>query len=235
MSRNERKPIVLLDVDDTLLDFHKAEAIALSRTLRELGIEPKDETLRRYSQINQSQWELLEEGKITRRQVLVRRFEILFAELSVIESGDKAQAMYENYLSIGHHFMPGAEELLEALKGKYELYIVSNGTGVVQDGRIKSAGIAPYFEDIFISERVGYNKPAKEFFDLCFERIGEFELDRSIIVGDSLTSDIRGGINAGIKTCWFNPHGNPGREDIPADYEIKALSELPALLERLFA
>ena len=123
-----RRPAVLLDLDDTILDFHKAEAAALSRTLLDLGLEPREEILRRYSAINRRQWELLEEGKQTREQTLLRRFEILFAEYGITASGAQARDRYEAHLSVGHFFMPGAEELLEALYGRYELYIVSNGT-----------------------------------------------------------------------------------------------------------
>ena len=229
-----RKPSVFLDVDDTLLDFHKAEAIALSKTLTAMGIEPKPETLRRYSEINASQWELLEEGIITRDVVLTRRFEILFEELGVARSGAETRDLYEHNLAIGHYFMPGAPELLEALYGVYDLYIVSNGTAVVQEGRIKSAGIAKYFEEIFISEEVGYDKPSREFFERCFACIPGFDPEKAIIVGDSLTSDIRGGINAGIKTCWFNPKNKAPRSDIRPDYEISELMELPGLLKELF-
>jgi len=234
MSTDTKNAYIFLDVDDTILDFHADEAIALSRTLRELGVEPTEERLKRYSEINQSMWELLEEGKITRMEVLVRRFEIFFSELGLERSGFEAQEMYEHYLSLGHHFMPQAQALLDELYGKYPLYIVSNGTGVVQDGRIASSGIACYFEKIFISERMGANKPSLQFFEKCFEQIPELDKSRSIIIGDSLTSDIRGGINAGLMTCWYNPKGKPAREDIPADYEIKELMELPVLLERIF-
>lgn len=122
---------------------------------------------------------------------------------------------------------------MQALKDKYELYIVSNGTASVQDSRLESAGIAPYFKDIFISERLGADKPTKKFFDIVFSRIEGFERDKAVIVGDRLSSDILGGINAGIKTCWFNPKRLPGKEDIPADHEIHALSELPELLEKI--
>lgn len=229
-----KKPFILLDVDDTILDFHADEAIALTRTLEEQGVEVTPERIKRYSEINQSMWELLEEGKITRMEVLVRRFELFFKELGFERSGFETQAMYEHYLSLGHHFMPQAEELLENLYGRYPLYIVSNGTGVVQDGRIASSGIARYFEKIFISERVGANKPSLEFFEKCFAEIDGFEKDRSIIIGDSLTSDIRGGINCGIKTCWYNPNGKAARSDINADYEIRELMELPALIEKVF-
>ena len=235
MTERRTKPTVLLDVDDTLLDFHKAEAIALAKTLTTMGVDPKPETLSRYSEINARQWELLEEGVITRDVVLTRRFELLFEELGLVRSGAEARDIYEGNLAIGHYFMPGAEALLEALYGKYDLYIVSNGTAVVQEGRIKSAGIARYFEEIFISEEVGYDKPSREFFQRCFARMPGFDPAAAIIVGDSLTSDIRGGLNAGIKTCWFNPKGKEPRPDIKPDYEIPSLGALPALLERIFS
>ena len=235
MREEKMKPAILLDVDDTLLDFHKAEALALAKTLTAMGIEPRPETLSRYSEINARQWELLEEGVITRDVVLTRRFELLFEELGVVRSGAEARDIYEGNLAVGHYFMPGAEELLEALYGKYDLYIVSNGTAVVQEGRIKSAGIAKYFEEIFISEEVGFDKPSREFFARCFARIPGFNPVSAIIVGDSLTSDVRGGLNAGIKTCWFNPKGKSSRPDIQPDYEIASLGALPGLLEQIFS
>ena len=225
---------VLFDVDDTLLDFGKAEAAAIRKTFERIGIPVTEELIRRYSEINALQWARLERGEISREQVLTGRFDILFSELGVHNiPSEMAQASYEYLLGIGHYFVDGAEALLEALKDKYELYIVSNGNASVQDRRLKSAGIIPYFRDIFISERVGFNKPSAEFFDACFERIPGFERDKAIIVGDRLSSDIQGGINAGVRTCWFNPKGEAPDPDIPADYEIKHLSELPALLERI--
>lgn len=224
---------VLFDLDDTILDFHKAEAIALTRALSEMGVAPTPQTIARYSAINKSQWELLEEKKLTRPQVLIRRFDILFGELGVHVSSQETQRRYETYLAMGHHFIPGAPELLAELVTKYRLFLVSNGTAPVQAGRIKSSGIETYFEKIFISEAVGADKPQKLFFDRCFAQIPDFCPEEAIIIGDSLTSDIRGGNNAGITTCWFNPKGLPRREGIVVDHEIRALSELPPLLERL--
>lgn len=224
---------VLFDVDDTLLDFGKAEAAAIRKTFERIGIPVTDELIRRYSEINAQQWSRFEKGEITREKLLTERFDILFSELGINVPSEMAQASYEYLLGIGHYFVDGAEELLEALKDKYELYIVSNGNASVQDRRLKSAGIIPYFKDIFISERVGFNKPSAEFFDACFEHISGFEKDKAIIVGDRLSSDILGGINAGVKTCWFNPNGEEPDPDIPADYEIKHLGELPALLESI--
>ena len=224
---------ILFDVDDTLLDFGKAEAAAIRKTFERIGIPVTEELIRRYSEINAQQWARFEKGEITREKLLTERFDILFSELGINVPSEMAQASYEYLLGIGHYFVDGAEELLEALKDKYELYIVSNGNASVQDRRLKSAGIIPYFKDIFISERVGFNKPSAEFFEACFKRIPGFEKDKAIIVGDRLSSDILGGINAGVKTCWFNPNGEAPDPDIPADYEIKHLSELPALLERI--
>ena len=224
---------VLFDVDDTLLDFGKAEAAAIRKTFERIGIPVTGELIRRYSEINAQQWSRFEKGEITREKLLTERFDILFSELGINVPSEMAQASYEYLLGIGHYFVDGAEELLEALKDKYELYIVSNGNASVQDRRLKSAGIIPYFKDIFISERVGFNKPSAEFFEACFERIPGFEKDKAVIVGDRLSSDILGGINAGVKTCWFNPRGDAPDPDIPADYEIKHLNELPALLESI--
>ena len=224
---------VLFDVDDTLLDFGKAEAAAIRKTFERIGIPVTDELIRRYSEINAQQWSRFEKGEITREKLLTERFDILFSELGINVPSEMAQASYEYLLGIGHYFVDGAEELLEALKDKYELYIVSNGNASVQDRRLKSAGIIPYFKDIFISERVGFNKPSTEFFEACFEHIPGFEKDKAVIVGDRLSSDILGGINAGVKTCWFNPRGDAPDPDIPADYEIKHLGELPALLESI--
>lgn len=224
---------VLLDIDDTLFDFKRSEAVALSATLTELGIEPTDGTLSLYSKINRSQWEALERGEVTREVLLLRRYEILFKTLGVDIEPKRAQSIYERRLSGTYFFLPGAEKLLSDLYGKYEIYLASNGTAIVQDGRISLSGIGNFATDIFISEKLGHNKPSAEFFDACFSKIKDFDKDAAIIVGDSPTSDILGGINAGIKTCLYNPRGTSAREDIPADFEIKALGELIPLLDSI--
>lgn len=224
---------ILLDLDDTILDFHKAERIALSATLEELGIAPTGDILNRYSEINSMHWKRLERGEMTRHEVLHGRFRMLFDELGVEASEMDAQRIYELRLGTGHYFIDGAEKLLDDLYARYDIYLASNGTDIVQTRRIESAGIGKYFKELFISQRIGYDKPSEEYFKRCFERIEGFDKDATIIVGDSLTSDILGGKNAGIRTCLFNPHENPGREDIVPDYEIRSLAELVPLLERI--
>ena len=221
---------LLLDLDDTILDFHKAERIALSKTIRQFGVEPTEEVLNRYHQINKWHWEQLELGIMTRAEVLVNRFGALFQELGIDVEPAACAKSYEHNLSIGHYFLPGAEEAVKQLHENYRLFLVSNGTATVQHGRLTSAGLYPYFEQVFISQEIGFNKPDKAFFDRCFDRISGFAPDRALMVGDSLTSDILGGKNAGIATCWVNPK-KKAAGNIRPDYEICSLADLPGLLE----
>ena len=225
---------VFLDLDDTILDFHRAEDAAIRRTLHALHLPQSDAVAARYSAINAEQWRRLERGEITRDQVKTERFAMLFAELGVQRDTAKARDIYETFLSQGHYFIPGAPELLEALYGRYDLYLVSNGGGRVQSGRLDSAGIRRYFRGIFISEQMGVTKPSPAFFDACFAAIPDFDRVQAVIVGDSLTSDILGGLRSGLRTVWFNPEHKPPRPDIPADHEIHALAELPPLLASIF-
>ena len=223
---------LLIDLDDTILDFQKAEEVALKKTLIQFGIAPDPDTCALYSRINRACWEALERGEMTRTQVAVGRFTELFSRLGI--SGDAAECnrYYWEQLSIGHYFLPGAEAALRELSQKYKLYIASNGTKSVQQPRLESAGIEKYFEDIFISEDMGADKPAKAFFHRAFARIPGFDPQKAMIVGDSLTSDIQGGINAGIATCWINPNRKTAG-NIKPDYEIQSLSQLKAFLETI--
>ncbi len=223
---------LFLDLDDTILDFHRAERVAVGKTIREFGVEPTDEILARYHVINKAHWERLERGEITRAEVLVNRFAALFSELGIGVDPEACARSYEKNLSIGHYFLPGAEEAVKALHRKYRLYLASNGTAAVQHGRLTSAGLYPYFEQIFISQEIGFNKPSKAYFDSCFAKIPDFDPARAIMVGDSLTSDVLGGKNAGLPTVWVNPEGKPWG-DIRPDYTIGSIGELEALLETL--
>ena len=221
---------ILIDIDDTLLDFGKAERAAISKAYRDYGIDPTPERLARYSEINIAQWEAMERGELTRSQVLLRRHELFFGELGVEVPIQEFEDRYRGYLGVGHYFMDGAEELLEYLYGKYDLYIASNGVAETQYSRMASAGIEKYFKGVFISETTGSHKPEKAYFDYCFARMEDFDSDKTLIIGDSLSSDIKGGLHAGIKTCWYNPKGKPGRFDIVPHYEIRDLKEIQKIL-----
>jgi 2-haloacid dehalogenase len=224
---------ILFDLDDTLLDFHLAEKIALTKTLRHLRIEPKETILARYSELNLAQWKLLEQGELTREEVKVRRYQLLFDEIGAKCSANYATEYYETLLGIGHYFIDGAEELLKTLSNGYRLYLVSNGSATVQKGRIESADIERHFKEIFISQQIGFEKPNAGFFNYCFSRIPSFRKCETLIVGDSLSSDIKGGCNAGIATVWFNPNGANNPSDIIPDYEIRSLLDLLPLLETI--
>lgn len=225
--------ILFIDLDDTILDFKKAERIAISKTLRDFGLEPTEHILERYHLINKAHWEKLERGELTREEVLVGRFAVLFTEVGhdVSDAGG-ARMAYEKHLSTGHYFLPGAEEALESLSKKYRLFLASNGTSVVQHSRMKSANLYRYFEKIFISQEIGFNKPSKAYFDGCFAQIPGFDREKTLMVGDSLTSDILGGINAGLATVWVNPEHKTAGE-IKPDYEIESLKQLEKLLKNL--
>ena len=222
---------LFLDLDDTILDFHKAERIAISRTVSQFGLEPTEEVLRRYHLINKAHWEMLERGELTRAEVLTQRFGVLFREYGMDVDVTGCAKTYEQNLSIGHYFLPGAEEAVDRLSKKYRLFLASNGTAVVQKGRMTSANLYRFFEKVFVSQEIGHNKPSKAYFDACFAQIPGFAPDKAMIVGDSLTSDILGGIHAGIRTCWVNPQHLPHPEHIRPDCQIEYLSQLEALLD----
>lgn len=222
---------IFLDLDDTILDFTAAEDVALPKGLREVGIEPTKELIARYKEINISEWERYERGEISRETVLTERYDILFRELGIDLPGEVAEDAYRKYLGIGHYFVPGAVALLDYLKANgYRLFIASNGVAATQDSRLDSAGIRPYFEQIFISETTGFHKPEKEYFDYCFSHIPGFDPAQALLIGDSLTSDIKGGKVAGIDTCWFNPHGKTAPEELQPDYMVSALKELENII-----
>ena len=222
---------IFLDLDDTILDFGWSEHQALTGTLTAFGIDPTPELCQRYRQINLEYWRALERKEVTQEQLKVRRFQQLLQELG--REGDPAAMgdLYLQRLGQGHCFLPGAMETLQLLVKKYRLFLVTNGNPPVQYGRLESAGITHYFEKLFISMEIGHNKPSVEFFDHCFSQISGFDKKKAIIVGDSLFSDIRGGINAGITTCWVNPNHRPVLEDIVPDYQIENLPQLLPLLE----
>ena len=224
---------ILLDMDNTILDFTRAERVAAAKALAAMGIQPTDELLKRYHEINEDQWRLFELGELEREQVKVRRYELLFDEMGIDASPRETAKVYEGLLGIGHYFMDGAVELLETLSGEYRLYLATNGTSNVQKSRISSSDISKYFQGIYISEDVGYNKPDPRYFEACFKDIPDFKRKETVMIGDSLTSDIKGGINAGIKTVWFNYEGKSRDDSIVPDYEVHSLDEIPALVKRI--
>ncbi len=224
---------VFLDLDDTIFDFHAAEAIAIRETLIQMGAPASDEAVRRYSKINDAYWKMLERGEITRERLLTERFDRLYSELGLSISAELTRYTYRDRLAEQCIFIDGAEDLLRTLHGKYRLHAVTNGNVTVQSRRIERSGVENFFDHVFISERIGANKPSPVFFERCFAHISDFDPSEGIIVGDSLSSDIVGGKSAGLTTCLFNPQSKQITGDVLPDYEISSLAELPQLLLRI--
>lgn len=221
---------LFFDVDDTLLDFGAAEKAALTALFQELNITLTPEMEANYKRINQGLWKSYEEGILGRDEVVNTRFSLLFKEYGQEIDGAVFEQKYRSYLEAGHQLLDGAYELITKLQDKFDLYIVTNGVSTTQDKRLRSSGLHPFFKGIFVSEDTGYQKPMKEFFDYVFARIPNFSVEQGLIIGDSLSADIKGGNLVGLDTCWVNPDKKLNSPDIVPTYQIQKLDELYRIL-----
>ncbi len=220
---------LFLDLDDTLLDFKAAEANAIRAVLKNNDLPSDDQAVTTYSRINKGFWESFERGEIPKSAIFVGRFRRLLEVLGCKGDPDALSAEYCKRLSEGYFTVEGAFQILDYLRGKgYKLYATTNGLSVTQYRRINGSGLAPYFDRVFVSEDSGYQKPEKEYFDYVISQIPETDRAKMLVIGDSQSSDILGGINAGIDTCWFNPNGLKAKYS--SKYEISSLSELAKIL-----
>ena len=222
---------LLLDADDTLLDLSKTEKNALDVTFRRYGLKLTEEIRDIYHTVNRTLWAAFERGEISKETVTSTRFSRLFAETGFAVNGVSFSRDYQKALGEGYYLIDGAKELCEKLSEKYRLYCVTNGVAATQYSRLSGSGLDHYFSDVFVSETIGHQKPSRDYFSAVFKSIPRFAPDRALIVGDSLTSDIQGGKNTGIDTCWYNPAGKPAQPALAADYEIRKLDELLPILE----
>lgn len=224
---------VLWDVDGTLLDFHAAEKNAIRACFAEMNLgECSDEQIARYSVINKKYWKRMEDGEITKSEVLNGRFAEFFAGEGVVADVEAFNMLYQIRLGDTIVFIDEADRLIADLRGRVRQYAVTNGTKRAQDRKLKLSGLDRLFDGIFISDEIGAEKPSAAFFDHVFTHIEPCKKDEILIVGDSLSSDIRGGNVAGIRTCWYNPQGLPMPTDLRVDYEIKNLGEVLKILEK---
>lgn len=223
--------LILFDIDGTLLDFDLAERNALAETLKEYNFICNDEILNRYHEVNIFYWKQLEKGLIDKKQLAYKRYEQLFSEYGIETDIEIFNFKYRDRLKEGAYLLNNAMEICHELyENKIKLGVASNGGNDIQIRRIKKIGLDKYLDYMFVSEEIGYNKPYKEYFEYIFQKIGNIQKEKIMIVGDSLTADIQGGKNAGIRTCWYNPKGEAGMESIRPDYEIKDLLELRRLI-----
>lgn len=226
--------ILLWDVDDTLLDFGLSEKYAIKHCFDLIGCEISEEWISRYSIINQSYWKGLENGEVTKAQVLRGRFADLFIEMCIDMSETELtefQLNYQKALGDVYFYRDSSYELCNKLRETCRQYLVTNGVESTQRNKLRLSGFDVLMDDIFISEVIGYVKPKKEFFDACFKQIENFDKERVLLIGDSLSSDIRGAKNAGIDSCWYNP-GSKTAEGITPDYEIQNLWDVIKIIEQ---
>lgn len=222
---------LLFDADNTLLDFDENERVSLLDTFEHFGLPCTEEVLGLYHEINIMYWEMLSRKEIERDALLIKRFETLFERVGIKADPVATENHYRTNLGNGCQIMAGAMEVLKELKKDYKLYVITNGVAKTQHNRLEKSGLAELMEDIFISDEIGYNKPDKEFFEYVESHIPCFEHEKALVIGDSLFSDIRGGVEFGLDTCYLNIYHKQNTSEIIPTYEIQDIVELPKLLE----
>ncbi len=241
---------LLFDADGTLFNYERAESSALQNTFAETGLAFLPEYLPMYGEINQRCWTEFEQGRISSQTLRVRRFELLFETAGIQADAAAFNPIYLRHLANSSQLMEGAEETIQALSEHYRLAIITNGIKEVQRSRLEKSTIGQYFSLLVISEEAGAAKPDPQFFDVAFEQMARQDDDATdqrdaadqrgareaaLVIGDSLSSDIRGANNYGLDVCWFNPGGlarpdNSASGPVSINYEIHHLRELLPLL-----
>ncbi|KRK96967.1 HAD superfamily hydrolase [Secundilactobacillus odoratitofui DSM 19909 = JCM 15043] len=222
---------LLFDIDDTLLNFQAAEKQAMVGLFQELNLPLSDDTYRFYHHRNAELWRQFELGNITKTALLSKRFTDLFAYLGEPDvNGPQIEKRYRHYLSMGHEPMPHATEVLQALKPQHDLYIVTNGVAKTQQKRLAESHFDQYFNQVFISELIGAQKPEPAFFERATSQIKAFDANQALVIGDSLSSDIKGANAVGIDSVWFNPQHQANQSDVRPTYEIDQLTDLTQIV-----
>ena len=221
---------LLMDIDDTLFDFQTSSRNALSIAFRALNLPFTPEMWAHYRELDAEFWQRFERGEITKEALYVERFRVFFAEYGLEADPAAFNTAYFCELGGQHDLMPHCEQVLRQLHERYQICIVTNGSTDIQTRRIADSGMAKYFDRVFISEQMGCKKPDREFFDKVFAELGEENRACAVMIGDSLSSDMQGGRNAGIPTCLY---GRAEPEEPLCDYAVTDLLELPALLASL--
>jgi len=219
---------LLFDADDTLFDFPKAEANALKWTLEQSGLPAKPEFFEIYARCNQRTWKEFERGEVTALELRVKRFRLFLEEAHLSCDPETISPLYLYNLGLGADLLPGAEAVVRTLKNRFRLALVTNGLKEVQRPRLEGSTLHDCFEKVFISDEMGVAKPSAAYFEAVFREIGQPSRETVLMIGDSLTSDMQGGIAYGLPTCWYNPKGKT--TELPVTYQIAHLEELIPLL-----
>lgn len=221
---------ILFDIDDTLLDFQENERVSLENTFKELNINFNENIREKYIKINKKLWDKHERDIIDRQTIFTTRFSQLFKEIHIEADGLEVEKIYRQNLNSGIQLIDNAIETCKNLYKKYDLYIITNGFGKTQHIRLEKSGLNEFFKDVFISEEIGFQKPNIKFFEYVFKQIPNFKKENTLIVGDSLTTDIKGGINAKLDTCWFNRNFKQNETSLVPTYEINKLEQIYKIL-----
>lgn len=224
-----RYATVLFDLDHTLLDSDASAQAAFDTTMRSIDVAPTAEVFAVYDRLNQALWRRVEAGEISPNDVKVRRFEQLLGELGTRGDPVEMGTTFVQALTDHGELFPGARELLDSVHGKVAMAMVTNGIGAVQRGRLDRLGIEKYFEVVSISGELGMSKPAPSIFDHTLGALGVSDRSAVVMVGDSLASDIAGGVNAGVDTIWFNRNGSQHTSTAPT-YEASSLDAVASYL-----
>lgn len=223
---------LLFDLDNTIFDFDQASKLAFQDVLERLDVTPQDNYFEQYDRINHAAWKALENGEITVQEVKIRRWKRFMSEIGATGNPLTINDFYLNQLPKHPIIIDGARELLEALKAKnYRLAAVTNGMKIVQRPRLQAANLLHYFESITVSEEIGISKPAKGFFDVAYQSLNYPDKEKTLMIGDSLSSDIQGGNNYGLPTCWYNPAKKVNNSPHIPTFEISDLEEIWAIIE----
>lgn len=221
---------VFLDIDNTLIDFSESSRLAIKYGIESIGLTYKEIFFETFTRVNDGLWLEIEKGKITKEQLYNDRWIIIFDELGIEYDAYKFESIFFNNLTEIAIPVDYAKEIVEYLSKKYVLCAASNGPYNQQVNRLRQSGMLEYFKEIFVSEEIGFSKPSKEFFNTCFERLGNIKPNETIIIGDSLTADIKGGIDCDMKTLWYNHFKVKSDGLITADYTVDSLKEIEKIL-----
>lgn len=221
---------ILLDIDNTLLDFQKCSRAVIREGFARIGEEYNENVHRVFTEINDSLWDKIERGELTRERLHEIRWGLVFDKLNLKQDGRAFEQYFLDGLTKSHEPVDGAMELLEYLSPRYTLCAASNAFEQQQLTRLRSAGMLKYFTHTFISESLGFSKPSAEFFNCCMQQLGDIAKDEVMMIGDSLTADIRGGVSFGVVTCWYNHHRQTLPPDLKPDYVVDSLSEIKGIL-----
>lgn len=225
--------ILLFDADNTLFDFDCSERLTFFEFAPLFHIPATEECYLLYKKFNLETWAEIEKNTAPKDRLLVLRYEKLFNSLGVCENARAANDAFLRILSHKGVLYPQTTDLLQSLKraGK-RIYLITNGVASVQYGRIAATDTAQYFDDVFISEEVGASKPSKDFFNAVIKAVPDFNREKTLVIGDSLSSDIKGANDSDLPCAWFNPHGKTLPDGFKVDYDVRSLSEIKALVLR---